>query len=290
MAIWKAALLGLLQGITSILPVSSSGHVALLGHLLGEGEAMTLSFLALLHVGTLLGLLFSFRRDVGRLLAAFLRLLRDLVLDLPVLLNHLQQPSLGEYRSRKSTQYRRWALLLLVALLPTALVAHLIRSFASVGVNNLLITAMGFFVTALFLLVASFTIPSKRTPRMTRYRDAIVIGAFQGLSLIPGMSRTGLTFSAAELCGLANPYAMRTTFLLGIPTLLGSLFVLLPNNAVTGGLHAGFAASLLGVVVSAVSSAVTIQLLKRVLSRRSGRGFAVYALVMGILCIVFYFH
>ena len=290
MAIWKAALLGLLQGITSILPVSSSGHVALLGHLLGEGEQVTLSFLALLHCGTLIGLLFSFRRDVGRLLAAFLRILRDLVLDIPVLLTHMQQPTLGEYRSRNNGQMRRWSLLLLTALVPTAIVAHLIRTFASVGTNNLLITAMGFFVTALFLLVASFTIPTKRNPRMTHYRDALVIGAFQGLSLIPGVSRTGLTFASAELCGLANPYAMRTTYLLGIPTLLGSLFILLRNTTVTGGLHAGPAASLLGVAVSAVSSAITMHLLKRFLSRRTGRGFAAYALVMGILSIVLYFH
>ena len=79
MPIWKAALLGVIQGITSVLPVSSSGHIALFGRLLGESSTVSLSFMVSLHIGTLLAILWSFQRDAGRLVRAYLQILMDLI-------------------------------------------------------------------------------------------------------------------------------------------------------------------------------------------------------------------
>ena len=290
MPIWKAAVLGVLQGISALLPVSSSGHVALGGYLLRENTAGSLSFIALLHIGTLVAVVWTFRVDAVRLFAAFVRILRDLALDLPVFLGNISQPSKGTYRTGTSGNYRRWSLLLLTSLVPMPFIALMMRRFSALGASNLLITAMGFFVTALLLLVSSFTIGTKRDPRRPRFRDALMIGAFQGVSSLPGISRLGMTLSGAGLSGLTRSYGIRYCYLLAVPSILGSLILLLPLSG-SGELAAiGAPACLVGVLASLIVSLLVIRAARRFLARHSNRGFAIYSLLIGIACIAVYFH
>ena len=290
MPIWKAALFGLIQGITSILPVSSSGHVALFGRILGENGANSLSFMSILHIGTLLALIVTFRTDLIRVIVSFLRVMRDLILDLPVLLNHMQDPKKGSYRAYLSGNYRRFAVLLLTALLPTLIIGLIVRRFAVAGASNLLLCAMGFFVTALLLLVSSFSTSVKRSPKTTRFFDALLIGAFQGFSVFPGMSRMGLTLSATGLCSMAGSYRLRWAALLGIPTILGSLLFVAPYTAAKSTDPVGTIAMLVGVICSFLGSMLVLTLWKRFLYRSTFRGFAVYTLIAGVVCILLNFH
>lgn len=290
MPIWKAAVFGALQGIAALLPVSSSGHIALAGHLLKETTAGSLSFFALLHLGTLVAIVWSFRVDVFRLCSSLVRVLRDLVLDLPVLFGNLSQPSKGKYRSGTGGNYRRWLLLMLTSLIPMPVIALLMRRFSALGASNLLITAMGFFVTALLLLVSSFTVGSKKDPRRTRFRDALMIGAFQGVSSLPGISRLGMTLSAAGLSGFTRSYMVRYGYLLAVPSILGSLCLLLPSSGPGELAGIGAAACFVGVLTSSVVSLLVIRVAKRFLVRHSNRGFAIYSLLIGIVSIVVYFH
>ncbi len=290
MSIGKAALLGLIQGVTSVFPVSSSGHVALLGHLLGEEAAGSLSFMALLHLGTLIAVIWSFREDVLRLLRAWIGIGGDLLYNVPVLLSHLSRPSAGKYRPVIQGNYRKLAVLLALAMVPELIVALILRRFSFLGASSMLITAMGFFITALMLLISSFAVATKKNPKLTRYKDAALAGVLQGLAIVPGISRLGMSLSAGSLSGLERPYMVRFAFLMSIPAILGGLVFLLPAQAARGAAPAGFGAVLTGIVVSAVVSYALISFTRRILSRRTDRGFAIYTLIIGIICTVVYFH
>ena len=145
MSIGKAALLGVVQGITSILPVGSSGHAALFGHLLGD-SAVSLHFMVFLHIGTLIAVVWFFQKDLGRLFAALLKILAALITDLFIFFGTLFHPEKRQYRRIIETNHDRMAVLLLISTGLTIPVAALLRRPAFSGATGLLLTAMGFFV------------------------------------------------------------------------------------------------------------------------------------------------
>lgn len=290
MPIWKAALLGVIQGVTSVLPVSSSGHIALFGHLMGESSSVSLSFMVCLHIGTLIAVLWSFRRDVTRLVRAYLQILADLVRNGIKAGESLSRRRPVAWQPVDRSNYRRLAVMLLVSAALEFAVSMIIRNFSFLGASNLLITAMGFFVTALLLFISSYTVAVKSNPLRTNYRDAVLVGVFQGFSGLPGISRLGMTLSAGSLSGMEDPYMVRYAFLMSIPGIIGSLIWILPSEQAQADVLPGAGACIAGIVTAAIVSGALLQILKRVLSRRGNRFFAVYMIVAGILCIAMYFH
>ncbi|MEE1114001.1 MAG: undecaprenyl-diphosphate phosphatase, partial [Eubacterium sp.] len=156
MTILQAIILGAIQGITSLMPVSSSGHVMVAGHFLGADAALTLRMQSFLHIGTLIALLIILNRDVIRLVLAFAGIIQDLYFNGKTFIRNIGHSEQGNYRKVVCTNYRKLLLLLLTAMVPTIILASLLRGAAILASGNLLIAAMGFFVTALMLFVVSF--------------------------------------------------------------------------------------------------------------------------------------
>ncbi len=290
MPIWKAALLGVIQGVTSVLPVSSSGHVALFGHLLGESSSVSLSFMVYLHIGTLLAVLWTFRRDAGRLIRAYLQIIADIVRNTAEVFRVLSGHKHAVWQRVDRNNYRRLAVLLLTATVVEIGISVIIRNFSFLGASNLLITAMGFFVTALLLFISSFTVAVKNNPMRTNYRDAVLTGVFQGAAGLPGISRLGMSLSAGSLSGMEDPYMVRFAFLMSIPGIAGSLFWILPSEQGKAELLPGTGACLVGILTAAVVSLLLLKVVRHILSRSSNRLFAIYTVVAGILCIILYFR
>ncbi|MBO5521297.1 MAG: undecaprenyl-diphosphate phosphatase [Eubacterium sp.] len=290
MPIWKAALLGVIQGITSVLPVSSSGHIALFGRLLGESSTVSLSFMVYLHIGTLLAILWSFQRDAGRLVRAYFQILMDLITNGTQVFRVLSGHKKVKWQRVDNGNYRKLAMLILTASLIEVGVSLIIRNFSFLGASNLLITAMGFFVTALLLFISSYTVAVKNNPMRSNYRDAVLAGVLQGAAGIPGVSRLGMALSAGSLSGMEDGYMVRFAFLMGIPGIIGSLILILPSGQNQSDMIPGAGACVVGILMAAIVSALLLKVIKRLLTRNANRFFALYTVVAGIMCIVLYFR
>ena len=290
MPIWKAALLGVIQGITSVLPVSSSGHIALFGRLLGESSTVSLSFMVYLHIGTLLAILWSFQRDAGRLVRAYLQILMDLITNGTQVFRVLSGHKKVKWQRVDNGNYRKLAMLLLTASIIEVGVSLIIRNFSFLGASNLLITAMGFFVTALLLFISSYTVAVKNNPMRSNYRDAVLAGVLQGAAGIPGVSRLGMALSAGSLSGMDDGYMVRFAFLMGIPGIVGSLILILPSGQNQSDVIPGAGACVVGILMAAIVSALLLKVIKRLLTRNANRFFALYTVVAGIMCIILYFR
>jgi undecaprenyl-diphosphatase len=259
MRLWEACLLGAIQGATEFLPVSSSGHLAVALHFLPTPSADPVAVEVALHAGTLAAVLAYFRAD---LLAMALGLLRP---------------------AAAPTHARRWIWLLGVATLPTALVYVVFGRWIEAAFGSLTAIGTSFIVTGLLLVLPGRTPGGRRGDAELDTTDALVVGAFQGLALLPGISRSGATITGGLLRGLGGETAARFSFLLSIPAIVGAELTKAPALAAEAA--AGGWPLAAGTVVAAVVGWVAIDVLLRLVRRGKLLYFASYCGIVGALTL-----
>jgi undecaprenyl-diphosphatase len=255
----QAVLIGVVQGLTEFLPISSSAHLILLPRLLGWDDAFLLSpaFLVMLHLGTLLALLAYFWRELIRYALAGLAVLRD--------------------RRIGDDADRRLAVLLAASVIPGALVGLALEEFIDTFFREQLLVICALLVVgAVVLFVAERIARHTRPMEELRLRDALAIGLAQAFALFPGISRSGITIAAGLALGLERPAAARFAFLMGTPIIAGAgawkMRELLDGSA--GAFDP--AVLLAGMVASALAGLVAIGALLAFLRRFSTDVFGVY--------------
>jgi undecaprenyl-diphosphatase len=288
MSILGAIILGVLQGVTAFFPVSSSGHLVVVGRLLGADEAVNLRYLAMMHLGTLIAVLFSFRIDLVRILSSLTGMIGDIFTNAGLLVKNYRHPEAGDYHKILTTNYRRLTAMMLISLIPSAVISLTLRKFARMGADNLLITAMGMMITALALMISSFTRNSGKKPAGTRVRDALIIGVLQGLAVMPGVSRLGMILAGAGICGFARKYMVKYAFLISIPAILGGFILELGSGGTSLLESVGVGSCVMGILVASIVGYFALHLSKRVLSRNRSRGYACYCLAAGIVTVLIY--
>ena len=249
-----AVFLGIVQGLTEFLPISSSGHLALLEHYLKVPEA-GLGFDILLHVGTVAALLAYFHRDWLVMGQAWLR------------------------PSRENQPERRLLLYLIVAVIPGALAGVLLEKQAEGIFRTPARIALLMGGVGLLLVLAERVGRHRRDLDGLMFMDALLIGLSQAMAIMPGVSRSGITMTMALFLGFNRPTAAKFSFLLATPIIAGAGVHQIPKwlKAPPEGLSV-MAASL-GFVAAAVSSYLTIKYLLRFLQRHTFIPFAVYRLL-----------
>ncbi len=255
-----AALLGVLQGLTEFLPVSSSGHLVIAQALL-RAPAAGITLEIVLHAGTLLAVGLAYRRDLGRIAADAWGALRALPRE--------GTASLGRARELG------W---LILATIPAALVGFLLGDRIEAVFERPRTTALLIAVTGLLLLAAH----ARRgaTGPLTTGR-ALAMGLFQAVSLLPGISRCGSTLAGGILCG-GRPEAMvRFSFLMSIPAILGTVVVRVRQLAAITEGGSGFAYAI-GFVAACLCGLAAIRLLVRAVAQRRLVLFAIYCLIVGV--------
>lgn len=274
MHLWHAILLGLIQGLTEFLPVSSTAHLTLAEHLL-LGRGMPLAFDVLLHVGTLLALCVYFRKEIVQVAKGILG---------------------------KDAEGRKMALWLFIAMIPTGILGLATKAIKEAAKQHLWVYGIGLIVTAWMLFMAnerSKKVPGREFEALTP-RDALAIGAIQGLGGGFGLSRSGSTISVGVFGGLKLPASTRFSFLLGIPTIAAAALVEakdlvkpvvkhLPLPAEMQfplGSISPLIACIAGVAVAAVSGYFAIGLLDRFTRAPRLNGFAFYCLCMGLAMVI----
>jgi undecaprenyl-diphosphatase len=267
---WQALVLGLVQGATELLPISSSGHLILVPWLgdweyLRENESFNQTFDVALHLGTLVAVAAYFWRDLVGLLVAWLRTLRT---------------------RRAETAEERLAWFVVVATIPAALVGYLGEELIAEHLGEPWQIAI---VLALFavLLWAADRRPQTRGPGSLGVKEALAIGAAQSLALMPGVSRSGITITAGRLLGLDRDSAARVSFLLLVPVVLGAVLLKGVQDVVLGDLPPGSAGPfVVGTLAAAGSGLLAIDGLLGYVRRHDYSLFVVYRLLAAAVVLL----
>jgi undecaprenyl-diphosphatase len=264
----QAVVLGVVEGITEFLPVSSTGHLTIVEQLLGlhpDDEGVT-AFTAIIQVGAIIAVIAYFRRDVVALVSAFVR-------------------GLGSAAARQEPRWRE-ALAVIVGTIPIGVVGLAAKDVVSGPLRSLWVVAVALVVWSAVMVVAERRGRQDRPERSVGLVDAVVVGVVQCAALVPGVSRSGATISAGLLRGLDRVAATRLSFLLSIPALVaaGGLEAVSEAGAVSASV--GWGPTLLATLVSLVVAYVSIAWLLRLVARRPITVFVGYRVLLGVVLLV----
>jgi undecaprenyl-diphosphatase len=270
----EAIILGIIQGLTEFLPVSSSGHLVLFQQLFGLKEA-ELFFDVCVHLGTLLAVIVVFRRKIWNIIAALWRLISLAGQKETILQRVESDPDL------------KMALLIVIGSIPTAVLGLMFHGIADQLFSSSFFTGLMLMVTGLLLWLTRRPKPGDRAMDIEGFSrtKALVIGLVQGLAIIPGISRSGSTISIGLLLGIDRETAARYSFLLSIPAIVGAGALSIKD----GLSHTDLAIwlSLLGAAVAALVGYGALRVLLSVVKKGHLYVFAPYCWLAGILAIVF---
>ena len=292
MNLFQALLLGILQGATEFLPVSSSGHLVLVPWLLDWPEP-GLAFDTVVHWGTALAVVFYFWRDWVALVRAGFQSLREL----PWLRSRplpAGESSAAEDASGPSAPAQPWpgsmearlAWLILLGTVPAAVIGWLLEDFFE-SMFARPVAAAAFLLLTAALLTASERLGRRESDLDTlTWPDAVLVGLAQALAIFPGVSRSGSTIAAGLGRGLQREPAARFSFFLATPIILGAGLLQVVDLVQVGGLGAQAPALVTGFVAAAVVGFGCIHFLLRYLQRRRLYPFAVYCAALGVACLV----
>ena len=272
MTFLSSFLLGLVQGIAEFLPISSSGHLAIAQNLLGlEGAGSVPEFFdVLLHLGTLIAVFAAYWTDICEMVVELFRGIGDLV--------HRSTPS-------PVPPARRLILLIIVGTLPLFAVLPIRKTVQGLG-DNMVFVGAALIVTGILLFLCDRVRKGRKTERSATWLDALLVGVGQAVATLPGVSRSGMTITAGCFVGYERKFAVRFSFLLSIPAVLGAN-ILSIGDAVQAGINgAEVPMYLVGVITAAVVGYLCIRLLKYVADKGRFGAFAYYCWAVGILTLV----
>lgn len=272
--VFSAVIMGIVQGLTEFLPVSSSGHLALLGALFDLGEsALTLS--VMLHAGTLAAVCVAYRKDI-------VEILKDLQSFARSLAGTNVQPE------QKPGRGLRILSLVLVSLIPLFVVFPL-QGYIESAFSSTVIVGCLLLVTAGLLLLADGLAArpgQNKDVGTTGWKDALVVGLFQIAALLPGISRSGATITGGFLRRFKREYAVKFSFLMSVPTVLAAL-LLDVVDILGGGMEPELLlGGLVGMVVSGVTGYFAIGMVKRIAKTGKFAPFSVWCAAVGIVTVI----
>ena len=271
----SAVLMGVLQGIAEFLPISSSGHLALFQHFFGmeNFEQTQMFFSVMLHFGTFISVCIYYFQDILEMICEFFLLLRDLA-----------SPR-GRRGAQRPPAARRLVLLIILATLPLFLVLP-VKDLVEEATQNVNFVACALLVTGLLLFLSDRLAWGRKNEKTALLRDVLLVGVAQGFGTLPGISRSGITISAGLMRGFSRSFAVRFSFLMSLPAVLGATILELKDA-----LEVGIAPELIpmcavGMLVSCVVGYFAIRLVNLLANKGKFGAFAWYCWLAGIVSLV----
>ena len=268
MSWWQAIVLGIIEGITEFLPISSTGHLTIAEKLMGmplDNEGL-IAFTAIIQIGAIAAAIIYFWQDIQRVLIAWWR-------------------GLWWKRARRQFDYKYgWAIV--IGSVPIAVVGLVFKDEIETVLRSLWFVAGALIIWSGVMWLADKYATTKRVEKDTTWRDTLVIGLGQCLSLVPGVSRSGATISVGLLRGFDRVTVTKLSFFLGIPALVaaGLLEVVTKYKHISGGV--GWTSTIIATVVSFGVGYVAVAWLLKFVQNNNFRSFIVYRFVLGLLLIV----
>lgn len=279
MSVIKAIILGIVQGVTEFLPISSSGHLSLFQHFLGVGGEGSLLFSVLLHLGTLIAVFIVFHKTIFDLIIDAFSLLKDIFT--------------GKFKFKELEGKKRMLVMfvfscipLLLLLIPVGNDIKLMDYLSKFSEDDsILLEGICFVLTGVLLLSSTYISKNRATNKEISTREAFAIGFAQVFAAgFPGISRSGSTISTGMICGVSKSDMVEYSFILGIPAILVANIVEL-KDAIEINAEFELLPTIVGILVAAVVGVGCIKLLQWILKKDMWKYFGIYCLVIGIISI-----
>ncbi len=272
MDIFQAIIIGIVQGLTEFLPVSSSAHLVFIPEIMGVQSS--LAFDTILHVGSLVAVIIYFWKDIIHMIKSFIYSIVDIFR--------------GQFRKGiRDDQFKRLAWLVIIGTIPAGLAGVLFKDFFESLFSS--IPAIGLFLIVTGFLLwgsekVSRKIKDKRSLKDMSIKNSLIIGIFQALAIAPGISRSGATISAGLFLGLERELAARYSFLLSIIAILGAALV--QAKDISSLIDVNAAVLIAGFLAAAISGYIAIKIVLKLIKERSLLIFAYYCWIVGVLALI----
>ena len=272
MSVWEALIMGLVQGLTEFLPVSSSGHLVIFGEILNLQIEDGNAFSVLLHVATFLSVCFIYYKDIIELIKEFFLMIGDILPEK----RGLNRP------------YRRMLIMLIIATIPAVVVGLIFKLFGlDAMLSNLLVVGLMLLVTAALMYFVDHCNTNRYDASNATYKSSLAVGLAQACALMPGLSRSGSTITAARAAGYKKEFAIKFSFLMSLPAILGAAVLEGAGLIMDGGFAIEALPLIVGFIAAAVSGILAIKFLINLLNKNRFYVFSIYCGIVGLICIVF---
>ncbi len=273
LSIVSAVIYGIIQGLTEFLPVSSSGHLAVVQGLFGQStESHSFTFSILLHLATLAAVLVVYRKDIFPLIPAFFRIVGKLFRR--------------RFRFADCDEHERMTVLVIVATLPLA-VAVLINDYVELLSSNVKLVGGILILNGALLFLSDLIAGGNASLNDAKPKNALLVGLCQLLAIVPGLSRSGSTITGGRLCGFSREFAVKFSFILSVPAILGANIFNVPDMLRTPVPSADIPAYLCGMLAAALTGVLAMRLLAYISKKTNFRIFSFYCVIVGVLAVIF---
>jgi undecaprenyl-diphosphatase len=285
----KAIIMGLVQGIAEFLPISSDGHLALMKYILHINTDNGILFDVLLHFGTLVAVFCAFWKDIWELIVEGLGLIGDVFINGYRMLHNLRVKEKTEYKKIVSNPSRKLVMLIIVATIPTGIIGVVFDDAIEIAGQSLLVPGLGLVLTGLLLMIADRVKTGKKKEMEATYKQAGIIGTAQGLAILPGLSRSGSTITACLIGGYDRTFAVKYSFIMSIPAVLGAVVFKVKDAAISTISHTVLTYYMIGMIVAAMVGYISIKTMLVIVKGKKFKYFAYYCITIGIIAVICYF-
>lgn len=293
MSLLESIILGFIQGVTEFLPVSSSGHLAIFKNFFGLKEA-GIAFDIMLHVGTLVAVFICFWSDIWELIVNGVGIIIDACKNIGVFFVNLVNKNKKDYTKKSyveviSTPFRRYVMLIIVATIPTGIMGVLLKDIIESVSATLIVPGICLLMTSVILLIADNAKDGNENEANVSYKKSGFVGLCQGFATMPGISRSGTTVTACLLAGMDRAFAVKFSFIVSIPAILGAAVLDIPDLFEVGVSGGEIFNYVIGTAVAAVVGYICIKTMLKIVRKKKFKGFSIYCAVMGLISIIGFF-
>lgn len=271
--VFEAVILGVIQGITEFLPISSSGHLVIFQEILGMNdiESSHMFFDILLHLGTLVSIVLVYSKDVYNLIIEIFKVAGDIIRG---------RFSIG------NSPYRRMVILIIISTMPTVIIALLFKDVIEGMFSSVNRVGVPLIITGFLLWMSSKLITGSKDALSLKYSNAFIIGLFQSAAVIPGISRSGSTIVGGLFNGLGREFVVKYSFLMSIPAIIGAGVLQIPDLMQTGFNNDLIFPYISGAIMAAITGFLAIKFLINILKKGKLHLFSYYCWCLGGIIIV----
>ncbi len=289
MTLLEAIFMGIIQGATEFLPVSSSGHLAIFKNIFNVNTDTGILFDILLHFGTLMAIFIVYWKDIKELIVEGFSIIGLAFSNCGCFICNLFRKNKKEYKKIITKPYRRFVILVIISTIITMIIALPCEKFIGNAGNTLLVPGICLCITSFILFIADHLKSGDKDASTATYKNSFFVGLAQAVATLPGVSRSGSTITAGLACGFTREFAVKYSFIMSIPAILGAVILEIPDIAGAAFTKMEVINYAVGMVVAAVVGYLCIKAMLVFVKKNKFKYFSIYCLLAGIVSVVCYF-
>ena len=288
MTLWKAIVMGIVQGLTEFLPVSSSAHLAILKNILNIDLGSGILFDIILHLGTLTAICIAYWQDISKMVQEGIGILVDCVKNIQIFLNK-EEGKAPRYIKIVNSTYRKFVMLVLVSIIPTGVIGFATKELVEAADQLLIIPGICLLITSALLSLSERVPEGNKLPKKISYTNGFLIGIVQGIATLPGISRSGSTITACMVSGFDKRFAVKFSFIMSIPAILGAAILEIKDAFGEQVAAKEWIYYLVGAVVAGVVGYACIRTMLVLIKNKGFYIFSAYCFIVGSVTVGAFF-